>query len=106
MWEIILSSLLAIVGLILTWIALKRDKSKDSVHDLEEYAKLKFTVAMQEKDITELKTELVSVKNNVKLLEQEVRKDLKEMEKGIFIRISSIDEKIDGIKDILINKAK
>jgi hypothetical protein len=109
----IISIGLAIISTGVAIWALLRNRNKDLKLDQEAYNKLTFQVETQEEKIMELKAELVEVKKQVSELDRETKKDMKEMEKSILGHINSLDtkferfdEKIDKLKDILLENRK
>lgn len=109
----IISVAVAIMSLGVAIWSLIRNTNNDSKLDQEEYNKIKFQVDMQAKQITELKLEQVEIKRQVRELDTETKKDMKEMEKAILGHIHSLDtkferfdEKIDKLKDILLENRK
>jgi len=109
----IISVGLAIISTGVAVWALLRNRNKDIQLDQEAYNKLTFQVETQEEKIMELKSELTEVKKQISELDRETKRDMKEMEKSILGHIHSLDtkferfdEKIDKIKDIILEIRK
>lgn len=93
------SSIILLVGIVLSISAFVKNNKKDIQVKATDYAILKEQVKLHEQTISEMKME-------IKANERELRNEIKRFDELLIKKVDDINSKIDDLKNLLIEKMK